>query len=585
MGNFKDLGVNKGLLKAVEEMGFVSPTAVQELAIPYLLNGKKDLIALAQTGTGKTAAFGLPCIQHVDRKVKDVQTIVLCPTRELCIQISKDLMKFAKHLDYVKIVAVYGGTSIENQIKFIKKGVQIIVGTPGRTKDLINRRVLKLDIVNKVVLDEADEMLSMGFKEDLNYILDTTSKNRQTMLFSATMSKEVRSISKKYMKDAEEITVERLNSGAKNVEHHVYHVNSKDKYDTLKRIADFNPDIYGIVFCRTRRETQQIANKFMNDGYNADAIHGELSQSQRDDVMSKFRQKSLQILIATDVAARGLDVDSLTHVINYSLPDDPEVYTHRSGRTGRAGKNGISIAISNSREGRKLKSIENKSQINFIRKDVPSGKDICSKQLFKLIERIQKVKVDQKQIEPFLEDIYSKLESLSREDLIKHFVSAEFNKFLDYYNKSKDVKSENKRNDKGENRKPFNERSSNRNSFINFSINIGRKNGVSPIELISLINRALKSNEIEIGGIDIRESYTIFEIDGSIKNDLIKKIPKIDFNGNSLSIKQTEEKVEKRFSKEKKKKRYSSAKRNRNNSERDYKTKGNFRNKRKNKRF
>ena len=584
MGNFKDLGVNKGLLKAVEEMGFVSPTAVQELAIPYLLKGKKDLIALAQTGTGKTAAFGLPCIQHVDRKVKDVQTIVLCPTRELCIQISMDLMKFAKHLDYVKIVAVYGGTSIENQIKSMKKGVQIIVGTPGRTKDLINRRVLKLDIVNKVVLDEADEMLSMGFKEDLNYILDTTSKNRQTMLFSATMSKEVRSISKKYMKDAEEITVERLNSGAKNVEHHVYNVNSKDKYDTLKRIADFNTDIYGIVFCRTRRETQQIANKLMNDGYNADAIHGELSQSQRDDVMSKFRQKSLQILIATDVAARGLDVDSLTHVINYSLPDDPEVYTHRSGRTGRAGKNGISIAISNSREGRKLKSIENKSQINFIRKDVPSGKDICSKQLFKLIERIQKVKVDQKQIEPFLEDIYSKLESLSREDLIKHFVSAEFNKFLDYYNKSKDVKSENKRNDKGENRKPFNERSSNRNSFINFSINIGRKNGVSPIELISLINRALKSNEIKIGGIDIRESYTIFEIDRSIKNDLIKKIPKIDFNGNSLSIKQTEEKVEKRFSKEKKKKRYSSAKRNRNNSERDYKTKGNFRNKRKNKR-
>ena len=584
MGNFKDLGVNKGLLKAVGEMGFVSPTAVQELAIPYLLKGKKDLIALAQTGTGKTAAFGLPCIQHVDRKVKDVQTIILCPTRELCIQISKDLMKFAKHLDYVKIVAVYGGTSIENQIKSIKKRVQIIVGTPGRTKDLINRRVLKLDIVNKVVLDEADEMLSMGFKEDLNYILDTTSKNRQTMLFSATMSREVRSISKKFMRDAEEITVEKLNSGAKNVEHHVYNVNSKDKYDTLKRIADFNPDIYGIVFCRTRRETQQIANKFMNDGYNADAIHGELSQSQRDDVMSKFRQKSLQILIATDVAARGLDVDSLTHVINYSLPDDPEVYTHRSGRTGRAGKNGISIAISNSREGRKLKSIENKSQINFIRKDVPSGKDICSKQLFKLIEKIQKVKVDEKQIEPFLEDIYSKLESLSREDLIKHFVSAEFNKFLDYYNKSKDVKNENKRNDKGENRKPFNERSSNRDSFINFSINIGRKNGVSPIELISLVNRALKSNEIEIGGIDIRESYTIFEIDGSIKNDLIKKIPKIDFNGNSLSIKQTEEKVEKRFSKEKKKKTYSSGRRNRNNSDRDYNTKGNFRNKRKNKR-
>ena len=585
MGNFKDLGVNKELLKAVEEMEFVSPTAVQEQAIPYLLKGDKDLIALAQTGTGKTAAFGLPCIQQVDRKIIGVQTIILCPTRELCIQISKDLMKFAKHLDYVKIVAVYGGTSIENQIKSIKKGVQIIVGTPGRTKDLINRRVLKLDIVNKVVLDEADEMLSMGFKEDLNYILDTTSKNRQTMLFSATMSREVRTISKKFMKDAEEITVEKLNSGAKNVEHHVYNVNSRDKYDTLKRIADFNPDIYGIVFCRTRRETQQIANKFINDGYNADAIHGELSQSQRDDVMAKFRQKSLQILIATDVAARGLDVDSLTHVINYSLPDDPEVYTHRSGRTGRAGKSGISIAISNSREGRKLKSIENKSQINFIRKDVPSGKDICSKQLFKLIDKIQKVKVDEKQIEPFLEDIYSKLESLSRENLIKHFVSAEFNKFLDYYNKSKDVKNESKKNDRTENRKPFNERSINsRDSFINFSISIGRKNGVSPIELISLVNRALKSNEIEIGGIDIRESYTIFEIDGSVKKDLIKKIPKIDFNGNVLSIKETEEKVERKFSKQKKSNSKSSGRRSRNISERDFKSKGNFRSKRNDKR-
>ncbi|MDA7810714.1 DEAD/DEAH box helicase, partial [Flavobacteriaceae bacterium] len=467
MGNFKDLGINKGLLKSIEELGFESPTPVQEQAIPILLKDKTDLIALAQTGTGKTAAFGLPSIQQIDPKIKNVQTIILCPTRELCIQISKDLLTYSKYLDYVKIVAVYGGTSIENQIKSIKKGVQIVVGTPGRTKDLIKRRVLKLDIVNRVVLDEADEMLSMGFKEDLNYILDTTSENRQTMLFSATMSREVRSISKKFMKDSKEITVEKLNSGAKNVEHHVYNVNSRDKYDTLKRIADFNPSIYGIVFCRTRRETQDIANKFMNDGYNADAIHGELSQSQRDEVMSRFRDKSLQILIATDVAARGLDVDSLTHVINYSLPDDPEVYTHRSGRTGRAGKNGISIAISNSREGRKLKSIENKSQINFIRKDVPSGKEICSKQLFKLIEKIEKVKVDEKQIEPFLPDIYSKLEWLSREDLIKHFVSAEFNKFLDYYNKSKDIKSESKKADKS-----FGEKSRRRRTdFSNLSIN------------------------------------------------------------------------------------------------------------------
>ncbi len=547
MGNFKDLGINKGLLKSIEELGFESPTPVQEQAIPILLKDKTDLIALAQTGTGKTAAFGLPSIQQIDPKIKNVQTIILCPTRELCIQISKDLLTYSKYLDYVKIVAVYGGTSIENQIKSIKKGVQIVVGTPGRTKDLIKRRVLKLDIVNRVVLDEADEMLSMGFKEDLNYILDTTSENRQTMLFSATMSREVRSISKKFMKDSKEITVEKLNSGAKNVEHHVYNVNSRDKYDTLKRIADFNPSIYGIVFCRTRRETQDIANKFMNDGYNADAIHGELSQSQRDEVMSRFRDKSLQILIATDVAARGLDVDSLTHVINYSLPDDPEVYTHRSGRTGRAGKNGISIAISNSREGRKLKSIENKSQINFIRKDVPSGKEICSKQLFKLIEKIEKVKVDEKQIEPFLPDIYSKLEWLSREDLIKHFVSAEFNKFLDYYNKSKDIKSESKKADKS-----FGEKSRRRRTdFSNLSINIGRKNGVTPIELISLVNRVVKSNEMEIGAIDIRESYTIFEIDSQVEKDLMKKISKVDFDGVDLIIKESKEKAERKFQRDK----------------------------------
>ena len=565
---------------AIEEIGFISPTAVQEQTIPYLLKGKKDLIALAQTGTGKTAAFGLPCIQQVDPKIKHVQTIILCPTRELCIQISKDLMKFAKHLDYVKIVAVYGGTSIENQIKSIKRGVQIVIGTPGRTKDLIKRRVLKLDIVNKVVLDEADEMLSMGFKEDLNYILDTTSENRQTMLFSATMSREVRSISKKFMKDAEEITVEKLNSGAKNVEHHVYNVSSRDKYDTLKRIADFNPDIYGIVFCRTRRETQEIANKFMNDGYNADAIHGELSQGQRDEVMSKFRNKSLQILIATDVAARGLDVDSLTHIINYSLPDDPEVYTHRSGRTGRAGKNGISIAISNSREGRKLKSIENKSQINFIRKDVPSGKEICSKQLFKLIEKIQKVKVDDKQIEPFLPDIYSKLESLSREDLIKHFVSAEFNKFLDYYNKSKDVKNQSKSDSRSDNRKPFNERSKSRTDLSNLSINIGRKNGVTPIELISLINRIIKSNEIEIGAIDIRESYSIFEINVKAENDLIKKGAKIDFNGVSLDIKKSIEKIERKFQRDKRNKTNFKSKRS-SGSQRDFKGRSDRRSKNK----
>ncbi len=562
MNNFKNLGIEQKLIDSISELGFENPTPVQEKAIPLVLNDRSDLIALAQTGTGKTAAFGLPSIQQIDLKNKNIQTIVLCPTRELCIQISKDLISYSKFLKAIKITPVYGGASIENQIKAIRKGTHIIVGTPGRTKDLIKRKVLNFKSVNRVILDEADEMLSMGFKDDLDFILDTTSENRQTLLFSATMSKEVRSISKRFMNDANEITVEKLNSGAKNVEHHVYNVNTRDKYDTLKRIADFNPDIYGIVFCRTRRETQDIANKFMNDGYNADAIHGELSQGQRDEVMSKFRNKSLQILIATDVAARGLDVDSLTHVVNYSLPDDPEVYTHRSGRTGRAGKSGISIAISNPREGRKLRSIESKSQIKFIKQEVPSGKEICSKQLFKLIDKIQKVKVDDKQIEPFLEDIYSKLESLSREELIKHFVSSEFNKFLDYYKKSRDIKSDNNsdRSSKDSNR-------SRRRSkdFENLSVNVGRKQGITPIELIGLVNRITKSNEIEIGSIDIRQSYTIFEIDKSITKSLIKSSSKLDHNGVDLKVTISKEKIEKKY--------------NRDKSERRSKPKRDFKNK------
>ena len=582
MANFKDIGVNKELLKSIQEMGFETPTPIQKESIPCLLTSRQDLISLAQTGTGKTAAFGLPIIQQIDPKIKHVQAIVLCPTRELCIQIAKDLIAFSKYLDYVKVLPVYGGTSIENQIKSIKKGIQIIVGTPGRTKDLIRRKILKLDIVNKVVLDEADEMLSMGFKDDLDFILDKTSNNRQTMLFSATMSKEVISISKKYMKDAKEIAVAKINSGAKNVEHHIYDVSSRHKYEALKRIADYNPNIYGIVFCRTRRQTKEITNKFINDGYNADAIHGDLSQGQRDEVMSRFRDKSLQILIATDVAARGLDVDDLTHIINYSLPDDPEIYTHRSGRTGRAGKSGISIAISNSRESRKIKSIENKSQIKFLKKEVPTGKDVCSKQLFKLIEKIEKVKVDDKQIEPYLDDIYKKLEWLSREDLIKHFVSAEFNRFLEYYKDSNNI---NNKGVKSRSDSKFKNGRSNRNSFINYSINIGRKKGVAPIELISLINRVMKSNQIEIGKIDIRGDHTIFEMDKSLSTDLSKGIKKINFRGNDLSIEETDDKIEARPSKQKRNRSHSSKNKRRGKSDRDFKSSDNSRKKRRRNRF
>ena len=582
MANFKDIGVNKELLKSIQEMGFETPTPIQKESIPCLLTSRQDLISLAQTGTGKTAAFGLPIIQQIDPKIKHVQAIVLCPTRELCIQIAKDLIAFSKYLDYVKVLPVYGGTKIENQIKSIKKGIQIIVGTPGRTKDLIKRKILKLDIVNRVVLDEADEMLSMGFKDDLDFILDKTSNNRQTMLFSATMSKEVISISKKYMKDAKEIAVAKINSGAKNVEHHIYDVSSRHKYEALKRIADYNPNIYGIVFCRTRRQTKEITNKFINDGYNADAIHGDLSQGQRDEVMSRFRDKSLQILIATDVAARGLDVEDLTHIINYSLPDDPEIYTHRSGRTGRAGKSGISIAISNSRESRKIKSIENKSQIKFLKKEVPTGKDVCSKQLFKLIEKIEKVKVDDKQIEPYLDDIYKKLEWLSREDLIKHFVSAEFNRFLEYYKDSNNI---NNKGVKSRSDSKFKNGRSNRNSFVNYSINIGRKKGVTPIELISLINRVMKSNQIEIGKIDIRGDHTIFEMDKSLSTDLSKGIKKINFRGNDLSIEETDDKIEARPSKQNRNRSRSSKNKRRGKSDRDFKSSGNSRKKRRKNRF
>ena len=564
MNNFKNLGIEHKLIESISELGFENPTPVQEKAIPLVLNDRSDLIALAQTGTGKTAAFGLPSIQQIDLKNKNIQTIVLCPTRELCIQISKDLISYSKFLKAIKITPVYGGASIENQIKAIRKGTHIIVGTPGRTKDLIKRKVLNFKSVNRVVLDEADEMLSMGFKDDLDFILDTTSENRQTLLFSATMSKEVRSISKRFMNDANEITVEKLNSGSKNVEHHIYNVSSRDKYATLKRISDFNPEIYGIVFCRTRRETKDIASKFINDGYSADAIHGDLSQSQRDDVMSRFRDKTIQMLIATDVAARGLDVNSLTHVINYSLPDDPEVYTHRSGRTGRAGNKGISVVISNSRESRKIKSIENKSQIKFLKMDVPSGKDICSKQLFKLIEKIEKVKVDEKQISPFLPDIYEKLNWLSREDLIKHFVSAEFNRFLDYYKKSRDIKSDNN-SDRSSNNSDRSRRRS--KDFENLSVNVGRKQGITPIELISLVNRITKSNEIEIGSIDIRQSYTIFEIDKSITKSLIKSSSKLDHNGVDLKVTVSKEKIEKKYNREKSQRR-SKPKRDFNNKSR-----------------
>jgi len=528
MSKFKEIGVAKDLCKGINEMGFINPTEVQEQSIPFLLLENRDLISLAQTGTGKTAAFGLPVIQKTELKNKYVQSIILCPTRELCIQICKDLETYSKYVSGIKILAVYGGTNIDTQIKSLNKGVHIVVGTPGRTKDLIKRKVLKLELVDKVVLDEADEMLSMGFKDDLDFILERTRDDRQTMLFSATISKEVKSISKRYMSDAKEISVSKINSGAKNIEHHIYNVSSRNKYEALKRIADFNPNIYGIVFCRTKRHTKDIANKFMAEGYNADAIHGDLSQNQRDEVMQRFRNKSLQILIATDVAARGLDVDDITHVINYSLPDDPEVYIHRSGRTARAGKSGISIAISNESERRKIKAIEKKGGIKFVNKDVPTGVEICSNQLYKMIDKIENVEVDEKQIKPFLKDIYQKLEWLDRDELIKRFVSVEFNRFLNYYKEANKLQS--KRSKKSEKKR------GNKKSMTGFSINIGRKHRATPIDIISIINRALKSNDIEIGKIELNRYQTFFEIDKDFADELTSNIKKIDFRGNDIVL-------------------------------------------------
>ena len=471
--SFLNFSLKSELLKSIKELGFNSPTPIQSKVIPHLMSSDQDLIASAQTGTGKTAAFGLPLLDLTNTKVTNVQTLILCPTRELCIQITNDLLSYSKYLKNINILSVYGGVKIEKQIKSLKKGPQIVVGTPGRTNDLIRRKKLIIGNIDRLILDEADEMLSMGFKEDLEAIIQQTPKKKQILLFSATMTQKVVGVTKKYMKNSLEIAVARVNRAADNVEHIYYVVKPRDRYEVVKRIADMNPDIYGIVFCRTRRETKDIAIKLMNDHYNADTIHGDLSQSERDDVMRRFRKGQLQILVATDVAARGLDVEDLTHVINYNLPDDDEIYIHRSGRTGRAGKKGVSIAIINGRNMRKLKDIERTSKISFKKKDVPSGLDICKKRLYALIDKIEKVDVNENQIEPFLPYIFEKLNWLDREKLIKHFVSTEFNRYLSYYKDSKDVNEESF--EKVDNNRKTKRKRRNRRKFYN-SKNSNRKN-------------------------------------------------------------------------------------------------------------
>ena len=545
MKTFEELGVSPEIRKAIEEMGYENPMPVQEEVIPYLLGEGNDVVALAQTGTGKTAAFGLPLIQKINVKNRVPQALILCPTRELCLQIAGDLNDYSKYIDGLKVLPVYGGSSIESQIRMLKSGVHIIVATPGRLIDLMERKVAKLDTIGNVVMDEADEMLNMGFTDSINSILEKVPEDRNTLMFSATMSPEISRISKQYLRNAKEITIGTKNEGSKNVNHIAYVVHAKDKYAALKRIADYYPQIYGIIFCRTRKETQEIADKLIQDGYNADSLHGELSQAQRDLVMQKFRQRHLQLLVATDVAARGLDVNDLTHVINYGLPDDTESYTHRSGRTGRAGKTGISIAIINLCERGKMREIERIINKKFIVGEMPTGKQICEQQLIKLIDDIEKVKVNEEEIESFLPGIYRKLEWLSKEDLIKRVVSMEFNRFLEYYSNAPEIETPTVTDRRGE-REPRErkEHGSSREKterkaekgYTRLFLNLGKTDGFYANQIIELINRNMKKQRTTIGRIDLMQNFSFFEVAEKQANDVISALNKVNLNGRKVVV-------------------------------------------------
>lgn len=530
MSTFLELGLKEPINKALTDLGYEKPTVIQEKAIPQIISSTDDLKAFAQTGTGKTAAFSLPILELLDDTNGNVQAIILSPTRELAVQIGSNIKEFCKFLPKIKVTTVYGGSSIEDQIRSLKRGSQIVVGTPGRTVDLIKRRALKLGNVQWLVLDEADEMLNMGFKDELDKVLEATPDTKQTLLFSATFPREVESIARNYMTNPVEITSGQKNSGSVNVTHEYYSVTERTRYPALKRIADLNPDIYAIIFCRTRRETQEVADNLIKDGYSADSLHGDLSQAQRDSVMGKFRKKSIQILVATDVAARGLDVNELSHVINHKLPDQIENYNHRSGRTGRAGNKGISIVLVNGKEKGKLRQIERIIQKKFVQGKVPSGKEIVQNQLMNLIDKVQNTEVNESEMEEFLPSIYEKLEDLDREDLIKKFVSLEFNTMLKYYENSKDLNDLSSR----ENSRA---RTVNEN-MTRFFINIGRKDNLNPGKLIGLINEQNIGDKVEIGSIDILDTFSFFELDKNFEDKTLEAFAnnQPDFDGRSVNI-------------------------------------------------
>ncbi len=532
MKTFEELGVSEEIRRAIEELGFEQPMPVQEAVIPYLLGNGNDVIALAQTGTGKTAAYGIPVLQKVDPTQKETQALILSPTRELCLQIADDLSDFSKYIDGLHVAAVYGGASIEMQSRQLRKGAQIIVATPGRLIDLMKRGVAKLDTVNNVVLDEADEMLNMGFSESINAIFEGVPSDRNTLLFSATMSREIEKIAKSYLHDYKEIVVGSRNEGAEKVNHIYYMVHAKDKYLALKRIVDYYPSIFAIIFCRTKVETQEIADKLIRDGYNAEALHGDLSQQQRDLTMQKFRQHNVQFLVATDVAARGLDVDDLTHVINYGLPDDIESYTHRSGRTGRAGKKGTSISIIHTRERYKVKAIEKIIQKEFVDGTLPAAKDICSKQLYKVMDQILKVDVNEEEIEPFLKDIYRHFEYIDKEDIIKKIISMTFNRFLEYYANAPEIeKPSGKRSDREGERGSRSSRGERTRKaprtpeagYKRLFINLGKDDGFYPGEVMQFINKNVHGRQA-VGHIDLLGKFSYIEVPEKDANKVMKAL-------------------------------------------------------------
>jgi ATP-dependent RNA helicase DeaD len=535
MNKFEQLGLSESLLKAILDLGFENPTEVQEKAIPLLLEKDTDLVALAQTGTGKTAAFGFPVIQKIDANNRNTQALILSPTRELCLQITNEIKNYSKYEKGINVVAIYGGASITDQARDIKRGAQIIVATPGRMQDMINRGLVNISQINYCILDEADEMLNMGFYEDIVNILSTTPDDKNTWLFSATMPAEVARIGKQFMTDPVEITVGTKNSGSATVSHEFYLVNARDRYEALKRLADANPDIFSVVFCRTKRDTQQVAEKLIEDGYSAAALHGDLSQAQRDSVMKSFRGRQIQMLVATDVAARGIDVDNITHVVNYQLPDEIETYNHRSGRTGRAGKLGTSIVIVTKSEIRKISSIERIIKQKFEEKTIPSGIEICEIQLLHLANKIKDTEVDH-EIDNYLPAINNVLESLSKEELIKKMVSVEFNRFINYYKKTRDLSNQssgNERRERGDDREP---RENNNGGAVRYFVNIGSRDNFDWMTLKDYLKETLDLGRDDVYKVDVKEGFSFFNTDPEHTDKVMDILNNIQLEGRRINV-------------------------------------------------